>query len=1299
MPKNNNLPAPTSTSASNSERDFVTALVDANKRSRSWREKLAAVQELLADQLSVAQPDPQKEADVVLRNLVDVAIYARFLAAGQIHCEEDGRHFRPAHHSRIAQNIQEQLVRYSNPPFTFVTRQIYPWLPSTDQRFQSAEPLTRIRDIAHRNDIPSELKREIKETLQNKLHRCAGPEDLVTSRRLLERITAPGAGYSAEFVEQFRIFHRELEEFFNASSLEDQLQVLREAAPAQAKAVDQFLKHKSRGAGTIGGAEKGGVPTAALGMLRLLTDLRRGLQGELQSKSAAERQSVQLADIRLEEFAFVLLSKIANELEDAFKNKPERSDWDKSLEALQCCVVNAGLGGVSQEECVIIENELRAWSQNFDSSVREDCLRLKATVERAQRLSEAFADEVMALFPREAERLGRALGVAEPAVRVFGEAEIRRHVVFQLSKLASLLIRRLRDLLGDSGWEILVSGLANGRLQVIDSLEKMAKAGTEPALVLLRQAHGDEELPTEVAGVVLAQEIPHLSHLAVRARQAGVVFVTCEVPDMMESLRKLEGRVLSLTATVDEVRWTEENSATASSVNQPQSPPAAQPRIAATNNGDGSLLKLNEATPETAGPKAFGARRLMEIAQDSGALFKALDGKVIPFGAMEQALEASPALDREYEQAIGGLESANDDEFDGMVEQLGRLASGLTVPQRFISGLAKQFDTNTRLMARSSSNCEDMETSAGAGLYESVPNVLVDKIESAVRQVWSSLWTRRAARDRRRVGIPQMEAHMAVLLQPMLAPEYSFVIHTANPVNGDRRQVYIELAVGLGETLVSAANHGSPYRFVYDKETGATRLLAFANLSQALQPSAGGGIEKRLVDYSECELSIDPDARGKLVKRLGQAAEKVETAFNTPMDIEGAVVKGEVYFVQARPQQGLDKASAASDSAARAHTNQRARREPSSGACHQPAEPAEVAQVRPSQASPPALPCKLLGLFEKRVAGDDSLLQLARLRFEQAGLAAEVHAGSPEQLDWILSFVPGSTSQPTVHLPRDFNFGDPQTRAKIRELASRFNGRIAGLLLHDRGEWERQPEAFVQAAQDMDSMLARDKSDPLVFLEYAAGLEPAQFAELFDGIRHLERVTAAVDVGHVGIQSIRAAYQKMHADADVCRLKDRPAELPTLMPDLECAVAAALPSVVGLITALGALGKPLHFHLHDGHPLSKASAFGVADHLSFKAEIPLDFENRGRRSVGPMYGPAGLNKIIATALGAQPSGSLSFTLEIHPTNERRALADAERLFPHWRDKTNAEIMNHWLWVLTENAELMKEALKLPAVKH
>ncbi|NIA09976.1 MAG: TIM barrel protein [Nitrospiraceae bacterium] len=168
--------------------DFVDQIVKADRKNRSWREKLSWIDALLSDDTFEIDTD----------RLIYLAIYLRFIATDEIACSEDGRHFRPSHHAEIAQHIQERLSSITTPENSFIIRKIYPWLPSFSSTFTRKEPLTHIRDIAHRNDIPKELKEEIKNTLQNKLHRCAGPEDLATSAVLLKRITAPDAGYSSE---------------------------------------------------------------------------------------------------------------------------------------------------------------------------------------------------------------------------------------------------------------------------------------------------------------------------------------------------------------------------------------------------------------------------------------------------------------------------------------------------------------------------------------------------------------------------------------------------------------------------------------------------------------------------------------------------------------------------------------------------------------------------------------------------------------------------------------------------------------------------------------------------------------------------------------------------------------------------------------------------------------------------------------------------------------------------------------------------------------------------------------------
>lgn len=67
--------------------------------------------------------------------------------------------------------------------------------------------------------IISLSQQEIKHTIQNKLHRNAGPEDLVATEAMLARVTKNPGQYSGAFVEQLQIFYAELKDFFNAGRL------------------------------------------------------------------------------------------------------------------------------------------------------------------------------------------------------------------------------------------------------------------------------------------------------------------------------------------------------------------------------------------------------------------------------------------------------------------------------------------------------------------------------------------------------------------------------------------------------------------------------------------------------------------------------------------------------------------------------------------------------------------------------------------------------------------------------------------------------------------------------------------------------------------------------------------------------------------------------------------------------------------------------------------------------------------------------------------------------------------------
>ena len=136
------------------------------------------------------------------------------------------------------------------------------------------------------------------------------------------------------------------------------------------------------------------------------------------------------------------------------------------------------------------------------------------------------------------------------------------------------------------------------------------------------------------------------------------------------------------------------------------------------------------------------------------------------------------------------------------------------------------------------------------------------------------------------------------------------------------------------------------------------------------------------------------------------------------------------------------------------------------------------------------------GLFQRRVAGDDALLELAALRFAQTGLAAETYADSPGELEHVLQFVPPHTRLPTVHLNRGINLLNEQSRATVMEFASRFAGRIGGLVVHDQRDMGDQTDHLLTVLRDLNARLCELPDAPLVFLEYAAHLEPAWFVEL-----------------------------------------------------------------------------------------------------------------------------------------------------------------------------------------------------------
>ena len=341
---------------------------------------------------------------------------------------------------------------------------------------------------------------------------------------------------------------------------------------------------------------------------------------------------------------------------------------------------------------------------------------------------------------------------------------------------------------------------------------------------------------------------------------------------------------------------------------------------------------------------------------------------------------------------------------------------------------------------------------------------------------------------------------------------------------------------------------------------------------------------------------------------------------------------------------------------------------------------------------------RVLALFQKRIEGDDALLHLANMRFREGGLGTEFYAETPMELDFLLRFKPTPETPAAVHLSRSIDLLDENDRMLIVDFAVRFKEQVFALVVHDQVEIATCFDDYCGALREMEARLQKIQGCPNLFVEYAVGLEPECFVKLFRAVRELDHVSACIDIGHIGLWQTRTAYSRNHPGKDVCAITSHDPGLPEMIEDIQRAVRSALDRVLYVIRALGPLKKPLHFHLHDGHPLSTVSPLGISDHLSFSNKIPIYFEYKGEKWLAPMFGHSGLGRIVTESLKLLGPHRVSFSLEIHPSEGRLPLGDASHLFDHWKDKGNAERMNYWLSVLLENHQLVLKACETSFLK-
>jgi alpha-glucan,water dikinase len=529
-------------------------------------------------------------------------------------------------------------------------------------------------------------------------------------------------------------------------------------------------------------------------------------------------------------------------------------------------------------------------------------LHTKSVVDRIGRALGAWTDGVYRLLQPKAELLGQAFGAEFWTINLFSEEVVRgSSLAFALSMLLRQLGRTLRERAHLGSWEIVSRGRGTGKVEVVERLgEVQARQFDRPTLVIADRVMGDEELPREIIGVIAPDVTDLVSHVAVRARNAQVLFASCADPELFERLKSRRGQVLSLEVTPSGDVTIREAAQVEAKV---EAPMTGQTRsIIKPAPFSGFAVTIEQFTEELVGSKSSSQARLKGklpswVRQPASVSlpFKSFE-KVLSLNQNKQQAQRFEDSLRQLQERAGGEALAT---VRSRVEEL-------TAPDELKNELRKAF-------GRSGIEWPQDWEAAWRG----------------IKQVWASKWNERAFLSRKKMGIKDEDLFMAVLVQPVIPADYAFVLHTVNPSTDNAEELYGEVVLGLGETLVGNFP-GRALGFVWNKKTEQVRVISYPSKSiglyggglifrsdsngEDLSSFAGAGLydsmllnsaQETVLDYSKEPLVWDAPLRECTLGAIGRLGLAIEKALGSAQDIEGVVAKGEYFVVQTRPQVGL----------------------------------------------------------------------------------------------------------------------------------------------------------------------------------------------------------------------------------------------------------------------------------------------------------------------------------------------------------------------------------------------------------
>ena len=550
----------------------------------------------------------------------------------------------------------------------------------------------------------------------------------------------------------------------------------------------------------------------------------------------------------------------------------------------------------------------------LDNDSTDSALKIKSVLSRLSRLLTSVIDYYSLYYDAKGKYFGKECNCDNFAVQNFSEELIRGSIFFALSMLLKKIepIIRKKANLGD--WLIISRGIKNriiGKLIFVKKLHDVQFTKySEPTIIISQNISGDEEIPINCVCLIIikSENYPDvLAHVSVRARNLNVPFAVCFNENKSNEMLRLlwqnvevninnQEFVLSKNIINKNIEIDKEKNEEIDKTIKIDDIGKEYKKI---------YLETEEFEKNCVGAKSLNTKNILRKVPNCEWL-KYPESFAVPFNVNEYflSLEENKKIREELDEYISKIKLARKPD---IIKDLLEKCKNLTTKIKFI---------------------ENPETLKLKNKLISF-GIKSEEFESAftsIKTVWASKFNERVYIATNKVGIDLTQIKMSVLIQKIIPAEYAYVIHTKNPLNNSKNEIFAEVVCGMGETLVGAYE-GQSLSFIYDKEKKTYEIKSYPNKSISLKNSgfifrsdsntedlegfSGAGLfdSVPMIDNKEVEMSYSEDKLFKdksfvdnLINKIGYIGIGIEKMYGFEQDIEGVYYNEEFYVVQTRPQ-------------------------------------------------------------------------------------------------------------------------------------------------------------------------------------------------------------------------------------------------------------------------------------------------------------------------------------------------------------------------------------------------------------